>query len=233
MGAELFTLTDVGITKQEQRILQQVSLTITEGTVLAIAGPSGAGKSSLLRLLNRLHSPTEGAIFFRGQSLADLDPVALRRQVGYVPQKPYLFGLTVVENLCYPFQLRGLPCDRNAIISYLERVKLPAGVLEKRCGELSGGEQQRVCLIRALLAQPTVLLLDEATASLDETNTAVIENFVAEEQARRQMTVVFVSHQREQLRRLARQVVGLREGRVQYQGDAAGYLAMAGGENGE
>lgn len=100
---EVLRCADVSLEKSGKKILQNVSFTVSEGQRLGVAGPSGAGKSSLLRLLNRLDNPAEGKIYYRGQDSSVYNPLELRRSVGYVLQKPYLFDGTVEDNLCYTY----------------------------------------------------------------------------------------------------------------------------------
>lgn len=216
----MFALDNVQLVKKGQTILQDISFTVQPGEFVGVAGPSGAGKSSLLRLLNMLHSPSGGTIFYQGSDILTLDPLQVRRQVGYVPQKPYLFGRTVWDNLAYPYALRREEPDRREVAAYLQQANLAASILAQDNGALSGGEQQRVALIRALLTRPRVLLLDEVTAALDEDNIAALERLITAERAARQLTVLMISHNMAQLRRLAQTVLFMEHGRLRYWGPA-------------
>jgi putative ABC transport system ATP-binding protein len=157
-------------------------------------GPSGAGKSSLLRVMNLLNSPTRGTSWYQGKNLEDIDPTVLRRQVGYVLQKPYLFGSDVRDNLVYPYRLLHQQSNFAEIARYLERVNLTNSIMDKKNHALSGGEQQRVALVRSLLVKPRMLLLDEVTAALDEHNTHLIEQLLMDEQQIQELTVLFITH---------------------------------------
>jgi putative ABC transport system ATP-binding protein len=193
-------------------------------------GPSGTGKSSLFRMMNLLRSPDVGEIYYCSRNVLEYKPSLLRREVGYVMQKPYLFGKTAEEDLVYPYQLRKQQPNLTEIKTYLAKVNLTEAVLDKRPGELSGGEQQRIALIRSLLVKPRVLLLDEVTASLDETNTAVIEDLLLAEQAEKNLTLLFITHNMEQARRISKKVLYLEAGAVKYYGATAKFFARQGGE---
>lgn len=223
----------VGLVKKGQQILADLSFAVEPGEIIGIAGPSGAGKSSLLRLLNLLHSPTDGQIYYKEQDLLTLDPQRLRREIGYVLQKPYLFEGTVRDNLEYPYRIGGQEPDSKEIQAYLARVKLTPTYLTKRGSELSGGEQQRIALVRSLLAKPTVLLLDEVSSALDEENTLNLEQLIRQEQQVRTLTVLLISHNADQLRRLADRVLYLKQGRLDFFGPVAEYVRRQGGDKDE
>ncbi|VBB07589.1 abc transporter [Lucifera butyrica] len=226
---ELIWCDKIRLTKNGQDLLQHVSFTVEQGEFVGIAGPSGSGKTSLLRIMNLLHSPTEGIVMYKGKNITSYDPVQLRREVGYVLQKPYLFEGTVRDNLEYPYLIWKQKPDEEEITAYLERVNLTAGILKKRGSELSGGEQQRVAFVRSLLAKPEVLLLDEISAALDEENTLVLEQLIRTEHEDRNTTVLFVSHNTGQLRRLARKIIYIEKGQVIFSGPAEEFFQIRGG----
>jgi len=188
-------------------------LHIQAGEVFAVVGPSGAGKSTLLRLLNFLEPSTAGRIEFDGQPVNDNHlPLALRRQVTTVFQRPVLLNTSVESNVAYGLRLRGERGDGRVrellrLVGLNELAKAPAR-------RLSGGEAQRVALARALAIEPRVLLLDEPTANLDPYNVGLIESIVADVNRRRGTTVVLVTHNVFQARRLAHRAALLLEGRV-------------------
>lgn len=225
---EIIRCDNVGLTKKGQTLLQHVSFAADKGEFVGIAGPSGSGKTSLLRIMNLLHSPTTGTIFYNGQDSMRYDPTRLRREIGYVLQKPYLFEGTVRDNLEYPYLIWNEKPDEAEIIAYLNKVNLAPAILDKRGSEMSGGEQQRVTLVRSLLAKPEVLLLDEISTSLDEENTFIIERLIQEEREARNTTVFFISHNKAQLRRLARKILYLEQGRMHFVGAAEEYFQMRG-----
>ena len=190
-------------------MLHDVSLEIPDGAT-ALLGPSGSGKSSLLRLLNRLADPDEGAISFEGRDVRELDVLDLRRQAVLVPQLPAPLPGTVAENVRFGPSLYEHEAD---VESCLTRAGLDASYAEREAGELSVGEQQRVMLARALALEPDVLLLDEPTSALDETAREGVERTLAE-LAEAGVAMVLVTHDRGQAERIASRVVELRDGRV-------------------
>jgi putative ABC transport system ATP-binding protein len=217
----LFELREVGLDRGGRAVLESVSASIPEGST-AIVGPSGAGKSTLLRLLNRLADPDRGEISYRGRPLDSYEPLALRREVSLVPQLPALLGGTVESNLRYAAELANEPLD-------LERTLALAGLDpsfgERDVGKLSVGEQQRAMLARALAQRPRVLLLDEPTSALDTVARDAIESALAELRRELRISVLLVSHDPEQARRLSDWVLRLEEGRVVDCGPLAEVLA--------
>src|ERR1700690_420304 len=140
-------------------IVGDISLGVRHGELMGIVGPSGSGKSSFLRLLNRLDEPTSGTVFLEGQDYRQLPPRELRRRVGMVTQRPFLFPGNVAGNIRFgPLQRGEVVADKD-IAQLLERVGLP-GFAGREVANLSGGEQQRVSLARALANHPDILLLD-------------------------------------------------------------------------
>jgi len=194
-------------------IVNDVSLDVQRGELLGIVGPSGSGKSSLLRLLNRLDEPTGGTVFLDGEDYHQLEPRELRRRVGMVTQRPFLFTGDIASNLRFGPAQRGETLSQADTCSLLERVGL-AGFAQRNVANLSGGEQQRVSLARALANQPEVLLLDEPTSALDEKAKAGIEELIADLIAERRFTAVLVTHDLDQARRLCHRVALIELGRL-------------------
>jgi putative ABC transport system ATP-binding protein len=211
---DLFEFEDVSVVAGGRRILEGVTATIPVCRVAVVAGASGAGKSTLLRLCNRLAVPTAGRIRYRGDDVAALDPLALRRRVGMVFQRPAVFPGTVRDNLLVA---RPDLDDRGATAT-LDRVHLESRFLDRPTVGLSGGEAQRVCLARTLVAEPEVVLMDEPTSSLDEAATRALEG-LARELGEAGTTVVWVTHDLGQLRRVAEHLLVLHEGTVVASGD--------------
>ncbi|WP_454684604.1 ABC transporter ATP-binding protein [Ancylobacter moscoviensis] len=197
----------------DRLLVDNVTVGIRRGEVLAVTGPSGAGKSSFLRLLNRLDEPTGGTVFFKQSDYRGIDPRLLRRRIGMVLQTAYLFPGTVATNLQFgPGQLgKTLPADR--IADLLRRVDLP-GYQERDVSTLSGGEAQRVSLARTLANEPEVLLLDEPTSALDEETTRSIEELVLGINRDSGVTCVLVTHNRAQAERMAPRTLYMERGRL-------------------
>jgi ABC-type multidrug transport system ATPase subunit len=217
----LFELREVGLTRGGRTVLDSVSAEVPAGAT-AILGPSGAGKSTLLRLLNRLADPDRGEISYRGRALAEYDPLALRRQVALVPQLPALLEGTVASNLAYAADLAGEELDPERC---LRLAGLGPEFAERDVARLSVGEQQRAMLARALAQKPEVLLLDEPTSALDHVARDAIEAALAELRRELEISIVLVSHDPEQARRLSDWVVRLQAGRVVGTGPLAEVLA--------
>jgi UDP-glucose/iron transport system ATP-binding protein len=206
----LFELHDVSLSRGDRLVLDSVGAEIHEGAT-AIVGPSGSGKSTLLRLLNRLADPHTGTILYRGRSLDEYDPLELRREVALVPQLPSLLEGTVASNLAYAAELAGRELDPTRCLGL---AGLDAGFSERDVSKLSVGEQQRAMLARALAQEPGVLLLDEPTSALDHEARDAIEATLAGLRGELEISLVIVSHDPEQARRLADRALRLQQGRV-------------------
>jgi putative ABC transport system ATP-binding protein len=189
---------------------------VPAGRLTVIAGPSGAGKSSLLRLCNRLEVPDRGTVRYRGDDVAQLDPLHLRRCVGMVFQRPTPFPGTVLENL----EVARAAIPHADAVALLDRVGLDESFLERPALELSGGEAQRVSLARTLATEPAVLLMDEPTSSVDADTAARIE-VLAREEVGDGVDVLWVTHDQQQARRLADYVIEVRDGRIEHAGSAS------------
>ena len=188
------------------------------GGVTALFGASGAGKTSLINMIAGLLKPDRGRIELDGETLDDtarrIHVPAHRRRIGYVFQDARLFPhLSVVQNLDYGRRMNGLPFDaaeQARVMQLLDLEKLQ----ERRPGKLSGGEKQRVALGRALLSRPRLLLLDEPLGSLDEERKSDILPYLIRLRDQAGVPMVYVSHDADEMRQLATQVVMLRRGRV-------------------
>lgn len=196
------------------RIVDDISLSVARGEVLAVVGPSGAGKSSFLRLLNRLDEPTSGTVRLEGKDYRELPPRELRQRVGMVTQTPYLFPGTIAYNLRYGPAQQGIELAAEATASLLEQVGL-GGRAGEDAVHLSGGEAQRISLARALATSPVVLLLDEPTSSLDEAAKSEVEKLILKVVRQNRLTCVIVSHDLAQASRVADRVMAMRKGRAE------------------
>lgn len=194
-------------------IVSEISLEVQRGELLGVVGPSGSGKSSFLRLLNRLDEPTSGMVFLEGEDYRRIPPRELRRRVGMVTQRPFLFPGNIASNLRFGPEQRGETLPDSEVVSLLEHVGLP-GFAARNVANLSGGEQQRVSLARALANRPQVLLLDEPTPALDEQAKSGVEELIRDLVNRNSLTSVLVTHDRDQARRLCSRVAIIEAGRL-------------------
>jgi len=201
-------------------IVNDVSLAVERGELMGVVGASGSGKSSFLRLLNRLDEPTSGTVFLESQDYREIPPRVLRQRVGMVTQRPFLFPGDVASNLRFGPAQRGEPLSDAEIAEQLEHVGLP-GFAARNIANLSGGEQQRVSLARALANQPEVLLLDEPTSALDEHAKTGIEELIRKLLEEHRFTFVLVTHDRDQARRLCDRVAVIETGRLTQVGTTA------------
>ena len=209
----LYSLKDVKKRYAGRSILDIDRLEIFPGEILALVGPSGAGKSTLLRLLNFLEACDAGEISYAGIPAGPTLALALRRQVTTVFQKPALLADTVENNVALGLRLRGERDSHDSVRAALARMGLEK-FRHAAARTLSGGEAQRVALARAMVIRPRVLLLDEPTANLDPYNIGLIEEVVREINQAHQTTIVLVTHNIFQARRLASRVGLLLAGQV-------------------
>jgi putative ABC transport system ATP-binding protein len=217
----LFELEDVTYSRDGNVVLADVGTRLPVGAS-SLLGPSGSGKSTLLRLLNRLADPDSGRVLYEGRDVREYDPLALRREVSLVPQLPALIEGTVHDNVAYGPRLAGRSFDAR---SCLELAGLAPAFEDRDASKLSVGEQQRVMLARALALEPRVLLLDEPTSALDQAARDAVEGTLLRLRVRTAISLVVVTHDIAQARRLADYVVRIDSGRVIAQGAAAELLA--------
>lgn len=210
-----FELKNVGLSRPDKKILDDINLTIEKGTHLTITGPSGSGKSSLLRILSGLVSHNQGTLLFQGQDVLKLDPIPYRRQVSYCFQQPVLFGQSVRDNMVFPFEIRELAFEQDKVLKALSRLNLGPEFLEKPIKDLSGGEKQRVALVRNLLFEPQVLLLDEVSSGLDEKTKSLLRAFL-KELNQEGVTLVEVTHDASELEQ-AKNLIRIVEGRLEHE----------------
>lgn len=176
---DILELKNISYQKNTETILQDINLTVPENTSLTISGPSGGGKSTLLKLIASLLTPTTGTILFAGEKQQDYPITEYRQRVSYCFQQPVLIGNTVYDNLVFPFQVRNQVPDKERMLQSLKQVALPNHYLDKKIIELSGGEKQRVALLRNIIFLPDILLLDEVTTGLDEVNRNIVRELIA------------------------------------------------------
>ncbi len=197
--------------------LDDVSVVIEEGETLGVVGQSGAGKTTLLRILSGLEEPTHGSIAFKGRGLEASTRSSLRRCTTMIFQTPLFLRGDVYINIAYGLRLRKIPEDKvkELVAEALDRVRL-GGYEDRPARRLSGGEQQRIALARALVLDPEVLLVDEPTSNLDAANTKVISAIIEEEKQGR--TIVVSTHDLDMIKRLTGRTVFMEGGRVTEEG---------------
>ncbi|KGD70005.1 ABC transporter ATP-binding protein (plasmid) [Pantoea agglomerans] len=190
----LLDVQDVAFSVGDRQLLKPVSLQLYQGDCVLLTGPSGSGKSTFLKILASLITPTSGQLFFRNSDITTLRAEAYRQQVSYCFQTPQLFGQTVYDNLALPWQIRRQKPQRDKLVAALESVNLSPDMLNKPVEHLSGGEKQRVGLLRNLQFMPEVLLLDEVTSALDEENRLSVLSLINRISAEEKVAVVRISH---------------------------------------
>lgn len=205
----VFDFDDVVVERNGIRALDGFTADIPERGVTVVFGPSGSGKSTLLRLCNRLEVPTSGRVLFCGKDIAETDPLWLRRRVGMCFQRPTPFPGTVADNL----RVADPEVSESRMTETLTRVALTGSWLDRDATALSGGEAQRMCLARTLIAQPQVLLLDEPTSAVDAAAAGVIEQAVRELAQNDGIPALWVTHDAAQVERIADRVLRIERGR--------------------
>lgn len=204
---------NVNYFSDDKTIINGISLKINKGDYIYIVGPSGGGKSTFLKLCCHLISPTKGNIFYKGKNLLDYNPIELRKEISYTFQTPYLFGDRIVENIEFPFKIRNSQVDYEKVYSLMELFKINKDFLQNEVTNLSGGEKQRIALIRNLLFKPEILLLDEVTSALDKENTEIVEEAISELN-KEGVTILWVTHNLEQSRRNGNRIITIENGEI-------------------
>ncbi|WP_436344425.1 phosphate ABC transporter ATP-binding protein PstB [Natronorubrum sp. FCH18a] len=197
----------------DDQALHGIDMDIPEKQVTALIGPSGCGKSTFLRCINRMNdlidvARVEGDLYFHGKNVYDddVDPVALRRKIGMVFQKPNPFPKSIFDNVAYGLRVQGKDDNdvEEQVRTALERAALLEEVedqLDSSGLDLSGGQQQRLCIARAIAPDPEVILMDEPASALDPVATSKIEDLV--EELAEEYTVVIVTHNMQQAARIS------------------------------
>jgi len=194
-------------------VINRLSMKVREGRVLSIIGPNGAGKTTLLRMMALLDKPTWGEIYYRGKKVDNSSANTIRRKVTMVFQRTVNFNKTVYKNVTYGLELKKIPEGeiKRRVMQALDLVSMKK-FADRRAKKLSGGEQQRLAIARALVLEPELLLLDEPTANLDPKNTLEIERIINGIKGR--TTVVIATNNPFQAGRLSDRVACLLDGRL-------------------
>jgi tungstate transport system ATP-binding protein len=206
----------------DKEVLNIDKLTLARGCIYGVIGPSGAGKSTLLRIINLLTPPTNGEMLFQGKPIPrnGQDLIVIQRKMALVFQKTLLFRDSVFNNIAYGLKARGYSRSETAkrVNALLDQVGMKE-LSNRRAETLSGGEAQRVAIARAVAFEPELLLLDEPTANLDPLNVELIEKIITGLASERKITVVMVTHNVFQARRIADRVIFINQGRIVESGE--------------
>jgi putative ABC transport system ATP-binding protein len=220
----LFELDGVRLSRAGNPVLRDLTASIPAGAT-CIAGPSGSGKSTVLRLLDRLADPEAGTVRYRGADVRERDPLALRREVCLVPQLPALLEGTVEDNIRFAADCAGTEPDVARLCGL---AGLDPSFAGREADRLSVGEQQRAMLARALAVEPEVLLLDEPTSALDEAARTAVERTLLDLRRRLDISLVLVTHDLSQARRMSEWLVRIDHGRCIGEGATAELLEGGG-----
>lgn len=197
--------------------VEDVNLSFEKGEFICFIGTSGSGKTTCMRMINRMTDPSKGKILINGKSVTEINPVELRRQIGYVIQSIGLMPhMTIRENITLVQKLLKVSQEeRNKTAErMIDLVELPREMLDRYPNELSGGQQQRIGVVRALAADQDVILMDEPFGALDPITRDSLQDLVKDLQERLGKTVVFVTHDMDEALKLASRIVIMSEGRV-------------------
>ena len=212
----------------DKDILKDVNLRIENGEFMVLVGPSGSGKTTMLKMVNRLLEPTDGNIYMDGKRIKDYDERELRLSTGYVLQAIALFpNLTVAENVALIPEMKGWSKEQIASKTeeLLDKVGLPAADYAHRLpSELSGGEQQRVGIVRAMIGQPKILLMDEPFSALDAISRKQLQVLTKELHREFGTTIIFVTHDTDEALKLADRIAVLQNGEIRQVADPATIL---------
>lgn len=213
MSETVLSVKNLTFSAEGRNILDHISLNIHEGEIVTFTGPSGSGKSTLLKLISSIISPTSGNIFYKGTDILEIPATEYRKKVSYFFQNAVLFGETVRDNLSFPYEIRNERLDEQKAKQFLEEVRLPSNYLDQPVHELSGGEKQRVALVRNMMFMPEVLVLDEVTSSLDTENSDIILSLVKKINQQEGCTVLWVTHKDKEIQE-AHRLIEVKDGGV-------------------
>lgn len=221
---------NVALRYTEKDILKDVNLLIEDGEFMVLVGPSGSGKTTMIKMINRLLEPTGGNIYMNGKRIKDYNERELRLSTGYVLQQIALFpNLTVAENIALIPEMKGWSKEQIASKTeeLLDKVGLPATEYVKRMpSELSGGEQQRIGIVRAIIGEPKILLMDEPFSALDAISRKQLQTLTKDLHKEFGMTTIFVTHDTDEALKLGDRIAVLEEGEIVQVADSKTILAQ-------
>lgn len=195
-----------------RKVLEGLNVIIHGGDILPVVGPSGSGKTTFLRMLNRLTEPYSGEILYKGESIFRMDPTRLRKDVGMVFQQPPRFDGTVYDNVVFGPKIAGEKELDKIARDTIGKVGLEEQILEKDAKNISVGEMQRVAIARAVANGPRILLMDEPTSALDRDSSTVIEKLIMKLNRQEGITIIIVTHNISQAKRLGVKVLEIKAG---------------------
>jgi putative ABC transport system ATP-binding protein len=213
MSLLILEFKDVTYINNNKTILKNISLDITSGDFMSIIGPSGSGKSTFLKLCSHLISPTSGNITYKDIDIMQYNPTELRKEIAYCFQTPHLFSNTVFDNISFPYSIRNLKVDIKRVEELFSIFNLYKEYIRKEVKNLSGGEKQRIALIRTLLFLPKILLLDEITSALDVENAKIVEDVITKLN-NEGLTVLWITHNLEQSKKHANKILTIENGLI-------------------
>ena len=214
MNKPIITVKDLNLWYGQTQALKNINIEIPEKSITALIGPSGCGKSTFLKTLNRMNDlipsvKITGEVAYNGQNIFETDVNNLRKEVGMVFQKPNPFPMSIYDNIAYGPRTHGIT-NKAKLDDIVEKALRGAAIwdevkdrLKKNALGMSGGQQQRLCIARALAVEPTVLLMDEPTSALDPISTSRIEDLAME--LKKDYTIVIVTHNMQQAVRISDQ----------------------------
>ena len=210
----LLELRNVRKTLGGRDVLQGMDLEVRRGEVMAVVGPSGSGKSTMLRCMNRLMEPDSGEVLVDGRDVRGIPTGTLRSRIGMVTQRTVMLPGTVRDNIAWGLRIRGQEPDREKVLECMGAADIGPELMDRDASVLSGGEKQRVALARAIILEPEILLLDEPTAGVDPGRLKAIERTILTIVRERKLTLIWITHDMAQARRVGSRIANIKDGRV-------------------
>ena len=224
----MIELKNVSKQYEHQVVLKHINLKIASGELVCLVGPSGSGKTTLIKMINRLLDASSGEILIDGKNILEQAIIPLRLNMGYVLQQIALFPhMTIFENITLMLELKKVPKNQWLSLAkeWLAKVDLdPEQFLSRYPHELSGGQQQRIGIVRALISSPKILLMDEPFSALDPLNRRQLQDLIKQLQQELGLTIIFVTHDMHEAKRIADKVALLHEGRLLQYGTVESFM---------